>query len=144
MQIDANELWRHRSRDGSRPIRSVDTITPWRPLVVKLFSTNQKVLLIWAIIGDFTCRPLAAISARPIRTLHFKFQPIRMKQIAPQNVMCQKDILLSMFSEMNLHRSMRNASLSVDEASEILKSSTLTFVILLSLILTNKSNKFEQ
>ena len=50
----------------------------------------------------------------------------------------------AMFREMNLHRCMRNASLSVDEASEILKSSTLTFVILLSLILTNKTNKFEQ
>ena len=34
-------------------------------------------LLIWAIIGDHTVAPLAAISARPIRTLHFKFQPIR-------------------------------------------------------------------
>ena len=54
------------------------------PRVVKLLSTNQKVLLLCAIIGDFTWRPLAAIRARPIRTLHFKFQPIRMKQIAPQ------------------------------------------------------------
>ena len=42
----------------------------------------------------------------------------------------------SIFSEMNMHICMRNVSLSVDEASEVLKSNTLTFVILLSLILT--------
>ena len=30
------------------------------------------------LLGDYTVAPLAAISARPIITLHFKFQPIRM------------------------------------------------------------------
>ena len=33
--------------------------------------------------GETVLDQSAAISARPIRTLHFKFQPIRMKQIAP-------------------------------------------------------------
>ena len=48
---------------------------------------------------DFTWRPLAAISARPIRTLHFKFRPIRMKQIAPQfcSLRCPHILLRSFF-----------------------------------------------
>ena len=59
MQIYANELWRHKSLDGSRPIRSIDTITFDLSKVMWWWNCSRPIRSLpkcyhWAIIGDYT------------------------------------------------------------------------------------------